>query len=70
MSAASTEIDTRPICFDIEGAMAYTGLSKWRLNELARTEAVIVRKEGSKNLYMRESLDRYIRSLPTKGEVE
>lgn len=64
------DIDTRPICLDLAGAMAYTGLSKWRLNELAREELIIVRKDGSKNLFMRESLDRHIRSLPTRGEVE
>lgn len=61
------EVDLRPIALDLAGAMAYTGLSKWRLNELARLDLVAVRKEGAKNLFMRESLDRYILSLPARG---
>lgn len=60
-------VDIRPIALDLAGAMAYTGLSKWRLNELARLELVAVRKDGIKNLFMRESLDRYVLSLPAKG---
>jgi hypothetical protein len=60
-------VDIRPIALDIAGAMAYTGLSKWRLNELVRLEKVAIRKEGSKNLFMRESLDRYVLSLPGRA---
>lgn len=60
-------VDIRPIAFDIAGAMAYTGLSRSSLNALAREERVAVRKEGTKNLFMRESLDRYILSLPARG---
>jgi hypothetical protein len=62
-------VDIRPISFDIAGAMAYTGLSRWRLNQLVQQEKVIVLKEGAKNLFLRESLDRYINSLPTWGET-
>ncbi|MGY2036582.1 hypothetical protein ACW9HF_14970 [Nocardia gipuzkoensis] len=69
MSVESTEstVDVRPISFNLEGAMAYTGLSKTKLNELVRDEVIAVRKEGTKNLFMRESLDRYIKSLPAWG---
>ncbi len=62
-------VDIRPISFDLERAMAYTGLSKWRLETLAREDKIVVRKEGAKNLFMRESLDRYIRSLPAMGSM-
>lgn len=62
-----SDVDIRPISFNTAGAMAYTGLSEWRLNELVRSEIVAVRKEGSKNLIMRDSLDRYIESLPPRG---
>ncbi|MFR9767104.1 hypothetical protein [Nocardia sp. SC052] len=57
----------RPIAFDLAGAMAYTGLSKTKLNDLVRDEVLVVRKEGTKNLFMRDSLDRYINSLPAWG---
>ncbi|MEV0031387.1 hypothetical protein [Nocardia sp. NPDC050793] len=63
------ELPEPAISFDLKGAIAYTGLSKWRLETLAREEKIITRKEGAKTLYMRESLDRYIRSLPTWGEA-
>lgn len=63
-----TTVDARPISFDLAGAVAYTGLSRWRLNQLVQEEKVIVLKEGVKNLFLRESLDRYINSLPTWGE--
>jgi hypothetical protein len=64
-------VDLRPITFDLEGAKAYTGLSKWRLETLLKEEKIGGRKEGDKTLYDRESLDRYIRSLPpyTRNEV-
>ncbi|MFC5789694.1 hypothetical protein ACFPPE_07475 [Agromyces tardus] len=64
---AEFEIDTRPITLDLHAAMAYTGLSRTALNDLARNETVIVRKVGVKNLFDRASLDRYIRSLPARG---
>lgn len=60
-------VDVTPVAFNLEGAVAYTGLSKWRLNELARNELILVRKEGAKNLFIRASLDRYINSLPAMG---
>jgi hypothetical protein len=60
------EVDIRPISFDLAGAMAYTGLSKFRLNELAREERIVVRKDGTKNLYMRSSLDKYVQNLPVR----
>lgn len=60
-------VDLRPITFDTEGAKAYTGLSKWRLETLLRDEVICGRKEGAKTLYERASLDRYIRSLPAYG---
>lgn len=60
-------VDLRPLALDLEGAIAYTGLSKWKLNELARTDKVAVRKDGVKNLFMRESLDRYVLGLPGRG---
>lgn len=63
------EPDVRPISFSVEGAMAYTGLSKWRVNELIREEILIVRKEGAKNLIMGDSLRRYVNSLPARGDV-
>ncbi|MET9286478.1 hypothetical protein [Nocardia beijingensis] len=67
--AAELGVDVRPISFDLAGAVAYTGLSKWRLNQLVQQEKVIVLKEGAKNLFLRESLDRYISSLPMWGEI-
>ncbi|MGW4090061.1 hypothetical protein [Nocardia sp. NPDC004750] len=67
--ASELGVDVRPISFDLAGAVAYTGLSVSRLNQLARDEKVVVLKEGVKNLYLRSSLDRYINSLPTRGEV-
>lgn len=73
MSADETvaaTVDLRPISLDLAGAAAYTGLSKWRLNELARLEQVAVVKEGAKNLFLRASLDRYIGSLPPRGTTE
>ncbi|KIA63052.1 hypothetical protein [Nocardia vulneris] len=62
-------VDIRPITFDLEGAKAYTGLSKWKLETLLREEVICGRKEGAKTLYERESLDRYIKSLPAYGTV-
>ncbi|AHH20753.1 hypothetical protein NONO_c59770 [Nocardia nova SH22a] len=61
-----TDVDKRPLSFDLAGAIAYTGLSKFRLNELAREEKIVVRKDGTKNLFMRASLDRYVQSLPVR----
>lgn len=60
-------VDTRPIALDLAGAMAYTGLSKTKLNNLLHEEKIAARKEGSKNLFLRDSLDRYIDSLPAWG---
>lgn len=60
------DVDIRPISFDLAGAIAYTGLSKFRLNELAREEKIVVRKDGTKNLFMRASLDRYVQGLPVR----
>ncbi|MFE2994227.1 hypothetical protein ACFXG4_04750 [Nocardia sp. NPDC059246] len=56
----------QPIAFDLKGAVQYSGLSKWRLEELARQERIVVLKEGVKNLFLRDSIDRYIRSLPAR----
>jgi hypothetical protein len=60
-------VDIRPISFDLAGAMAYSGLSRWMLNKLLREEKIVARQEGTKNLFMRDSLDRYILSLPARG---
>lgn len=65
----TASVDLRPITFDLAGAVAYTGLSRWRLNQLVQKEEIVVLKEGAKNLFLRESLDRYINSLPTWGET-
>ncbi|WP_280470958.1 hypothetical protein [Nocardia cyriacigeorgica] len=67
MPPVEASVDIRPIAFDLAGAMAYTGLSKTKLNQLLRDEVIAARKEGSKNLFLRESLDRYIGSLPAWG---
>lgn len=60
-------VDVRPIAFDLAGAMAYTGLSKTMLNRLLAEERITARKEGTKNLFLRTSLDLYINSLPAWG---
>ncbi|AHH22079.1 hypothetical protein NONO_c73230 [Nocardia nova SH22a] len=60
-------VDRRPSYLDSNSALAYSGLSKTTLNELIRSERISVRKFGSKNLVERESLDRYLRSLPAWG---
>ncbi|WP_280265370.1 hypothetical protein [Nocardia wallacei] len=64
---ALADIDRRPVALDLAGAMQYSGLSKTALNDLLRQELVVARKFGTKNLFDRESLDRYIRSLPAWG---
>lgn len=69
MTEQPANVDLRPITLDLEGAKAYTGLSKWRLETLLREEKIAGRKEGTKNLFERESLDRYIKSLPAWGTV-
>ncbi|WP_228002188.1 hypothetical protein [Nocardia australiensis] len=68
-TAENATVDLRPVTLDLEGAKAYTGLSKWRLETLLREEKITGRKEGTKNLYERASLDRYIKSLPAWGTV-
>lgn len=60
-------VDTRPVTMDLAAAMAYSGLSKTTLNELLREEKITARKFGTKNLYERESIDRYLKSLPAWG---
>jgi hypothetical protein len=63
----AVEPDLRPISFNIDGAMAYTGLSRSKINELIRDDVLIVRKEGTKNLIDGDSLRRYIKSLPARN---
>jgi hypothetical protein len=64
---ANLDIDTRPITLDLKAAMDYTGLSKTSIHNLLREEKIVARKEGTKNLFERESLDRYLKSLPAWG---
>lgn len=61
------DVDIRPIAFDLAGAMAYSGLSRSMLYQLLREEKIVARQDGAKNLFMRDSLDRYILSLPARG---
>lgn len=67
---ASLAIDMRPVMLDMKGAMDYSGLSKTSLNNLLREEKISARKEGVKNLFERESIDRYLKSLPAWGTQE
>ncbi|MBF6350332.1 helix-turn-helix domain-containing protein [Nocardia flavorosea] len=64
---AELVVDRRPIALDLKAAMDYSGLSKTSLNRLLAEEKIVARKEGVKNLFLRESLDRYINSLPAWG---
>ncbi|MBF6333324.1 hypothetical protein [Nocardia transvalensis] len=64
---AECAVDTQPYSYSTESAQAATGLSKWRINELIRTDQIAVRQEGAKNLIVGSSLRRYIDSLPARG---
>lgn len=69
-AAAPAGIDARPIAFDRAGAIAYTGFSKTTLDNLLREGKILARKQNSKNLFLRESLDRYINGLPLWGDAD
>ena len=60
-------VDRRPIALDLKSAMDYSGMSKTAINQLLREEKITARKFGVKNLILRESLDRYLSSLPAWG---
>lgn len=69
MPAAQSSL--KPRYLDTRAAVAYSGLSEWRIRDLARNGRVVVRREGeqlAKNLYDRVSLDQYSDSLPLRGE--
>lgn len=64
---AENAVDTLPYSYNVETAMKATGLSKTRIHDLIRKEAIAVRKEGSKLFIVGTSLRRYIDSLPPRG---
>ncbi|MGI5222465.1 hypothetical protein [Nocardia sp. CA-290969] len=64
---AELVVDRRPVALDLAAAMQYSGMSKTALNQLLREEKIVARKFGTKNLFLRESLDRYLSSLPAWG---
>ena len=64
---AEISVDRRPIALDLKAAMDYSGMSKTAINQLLREEKITARKFGVKNLILRESLDRYLSSLPAWG---
>ena len=64
---AEINVDRRPIALDLKAAMDYAGMSKTAINQLLREEKIAARKFGTKNLILRESLDRYLSSLPAWG---
>jgi excisionase family DNA binding protein len=55
-----------PMAFSIPAACKASGVSRTKIYEAIQSGALIARKNGAKNLILREDLERWLQNLPTE----